>query len=864
MKFPTPKPTLLLIKSPQKKFLKNLSSSSTINSENSIHSNNSNNSTDGNDAAENGNDTAENESNSSIINNISGSLFTKNGNSSSSNLNHSTIRLVVNTPSIAYLPNDLVPVHVHLQHIKNVKSLNGIIITLIRICKIDNSPDGGVQSFRKDLSQVIKPLYLDPQSLELEVNTNIKIPYDIFPTIRGAPLVSFEYYVEVVANLSNRNTSPAFDGSEGKTNGASKQSRGSDDTASGSGNGRSGGKKFRSKNGDSFTGSQNDPVNYDNQIINVDKLKRLKNVISVSRRIVIGTERVGVPNSNLTNNSSPYATRHLDVVGYPLSKSRNNSFRSNNSGAVVVNGSASTSSSPINNDSQNANTNTTPPQVNRSGSYSNDHPESNGNIDNILNQSNGHASAANGSSYLPPSPPPPPPPPMMEDSIIDNQHLSEKERLRRHEESLLPSEPPTMSSPSEPPAGYFQSGGVSFDVDIGVPANVNEHATIPFVPVLEEDEDEDQFDQAPDFASPSYDSQFANGMNNNKNYNNNSINAGHLTYNNYNHFENNNLNSVNRHTGHLSEPTASGSDAALRSGTTTDTATEMLNGLSMNKRHTNLETSKVSNESAAATAITPSVPSIDELYNAEPLNRDRVPYHSQQPLLLRQQDSFNSNHNNSSQAHCGKDADNANSNVSNTTLNIVEIETESPTNISTSEVNNNITVSSSRSRATANSNYQNGHIDNHNHNSKLVIPSSSELQQTSLNIASSGSSNSNLSSNGITTANEANSSSNDRQSYDNGAEDFLSGEQNITELLEKEVTDYVPMYEPSAAFESFGNNSINSDSPTVNGFVNSNSNGYADYNTDGLRSVNKGPESSSTTITNADLKLTKQEKKSIN
>ncbi|OWB57621.1 hypothetical protein B5S28_g3582 [[Candida] boidinii] len=113
------------------------------------------------------------------------------------------IKLSVYTPSMGYLRGEIVPVKINVQHYKKFKSPTGIIVTLIRICRIDQGTEHAIQSFRKDLSQSIVPLFLSPNKFQYEVTTSLKIPLDCFPTIVGSNMVSFQYYIEVIVNLSN-------------------------------------------------------------------------------------------------------------------------------------------------------------------------------------------------------------------------------------------------------------------------------------------------------------------------------------------------------------------------------------------------------------------------------------------------------------------------------------------------------------------------------------------------------------------------------------------------------------------------------------------------------------------------------------
>ncbi|KAH0491367.1 hypothetical protein TgHK011_002802 [Trichoderma gracile] len=141
------------------------------------------------------------------------------------------------------LPGDAVSVRVTVQHIKQVKSMTGVIVTLFRQGKIDSSPPsqlfkdmltredarrlqrediyprsrtglgglslssaGSISVFRKDLDQTTAPLIIDPNTMQASVTVPVKIPDDSFPTIKGVPgdMISFKYQVEVIVDLGGR------------------------------------------------------------------------------------------------------------------------------------------------------------------------------------------------------------------------------------------------------------------------------------------------------------------------------------------------------------------------------------------------------------------------------------------------------------------------------------------------------------------------------------------------------------------------------------------------------------------------------------------------------------------------------------
>ncbi|KAI9171565.1 pH-response regulator protein palF/RIM8 [Paramyrothecium foliicola] len=141
------------------------------------------------------------------------------------------------------LPGDTVSVRVTVQHIKLVKSMTGVVVTLFRQGKIDTAPPsskfedtagklymsraqkeeayprsrlglgglslsstGSTSVFRKDLDQNTAPLIIDPSTMQASVTVSVKVPDDSFPTIKGVPgdMVTFKYQVEVIVDLGGR------------------------------------------------------------------------------------------------------------------------------------------------------------------------------------------------------------------------------------------------------------------------------------------------------------------------------------------------------------------------------------------------------------------------------------------------------------------------------------------------------------------------------------------------------------------------------------------------------------------------------------------------------------------------------------
>ncbi|KAL7935270.1 hypothetical protein V8C35DRAFT_321438 [Trichoderma chlorosporum] len=158
-------------------------------------------------------------------------------------VNDKTITASIELLKGGCLPGDAVSVRVSVQHIKQVKSMTGVIVTLFRQGKIDSSPPsqlfkdmmtkedarriqrediyprsrtglgglslssaGSVSVFRKDLDQTTAPLIIDPETMQASVTVPVRLPDDSFPTIKGVPgdMISFKYQVEVLVDLGGR------------------------------------------------------------------------------------------------------------------------------------------------------------------------------------------------------------------------------------------------------------------------------------------------------------------------------------------------------------------------------------------------------------------------------------------------------------------------------------------------------------------------------------------------------------------------------------------------------------------------------------------------------------------------------------
>ncbi|RLV91268.1 pH-response regulator protein palF/RIM8 [Spathaspora sp. JA1] len=223
-----------------------------------------------------------------------------------------TIKVILEVAQRGYLRGELIPIKISVSHLKNIQDLNGIILTFVRVCRLDNGNDGIIESFRKDLQQSILPLYLDPVTFKAEITTNIRVPADAFPTIVGCPLVSFQYFIEVLINLSgksavmedsDRHTS-SDPGATAATAAAAAAVAVAASTSSlnnpAISNGGVGGSidgnnsykfNFNFHNSHGLLQHQKERLNF----VNTDKFKRSKKFVQLTTEVIIGTHRSEQP-----------------------------------------------------------------------------------------------------------------------------------------------------------------------------------------------------------------------------------------------------------------------------------------------------------------------------------------------------------------------------------------------------------------------------------------------------------------------------------------------------------------------------------------------------------------------------------------
>ena len=159
--------------------------------------------------------------------------------SSTTSIGDGTITAIAELVRGGCLPGDFLPVKISIEHTKPVTSVQGIIITLYRLGRIDMHPvipigpsqkgkkpeyedyypksrtglgglslssAGSSHVFRMDLAQSFAPLIIDPTTLTAVINASVRVPDDVFPSITCVPggMINFSYFVEVVMDLRGK------------------------------------------------------------------------------------------------------------------------------------------------------------------------------------------------------------------------------------------------------------------------------------------------------------------------------------------------------------------------------------------------------------------------------------------------------------------------------------------------------------------------------------------------------------------------------------------------------------------------------------------------------------------------------------
>lgn len=392
-KLPPPQPKRLKIKDPRrtKMLARTQSSTSTINTFTTVGTASSNNSD---------NQNSINTATDLTANNLIPSHAQNSATSPGEIPEPESIRLSLEIPQRGFLRGELIPIKLHINHLKKIQDVNGIIITFLRVCRIENGPDGLFDSFRKDLQQHVVPLYVDPVTFQSEISTSVRVPADAFPTITGCPLVSFQYFLEVLINLSGKSISLENNDHPKQTiqiNEAPNHSIMETEA-----------KQANFKFNFSLPSTNSFSHEERSGFFNTDKYKRMKKFLQLTTEVIIGTHRL------LDTSVVPEGSNQVSM-------SRRSSLLSSTNVSGGLSPSERTPlSQPItpaniaNRDSQSSENMDTPP-------YTNDEPIfSAPNYLDIVGRTP--------QNDLLPMP-------------TTNGH-SEKELMRLHEESLMPSEPP--------------------------------------------------------------------------------------------------------------------------------------------------------------------------------------------------------------------------------------------------------------------------------------------------------------------------------------------------------------------------------------------------------------------------------------
>lgn len=379
------------------------------------------------------------------INTTAEGLSSQNG--SRTTLKGKTITASIDVLKGGFLRGDQIPIKVTVHHTKHVRSLKGIIITLYRQARVDMHPAlpvvpnskgdktksedyypksrtglgglslssaGSSHLFRKDLCQSFAPLFVDPRTLTADVKCAVRVPDEAFPTISNVPgaMISFKYYVEVVVDI------------QGKLTGLDRMVA------------NAGLVNVPSATGGALGTARDDTTSnmfstWGGNFVDTDQIRREKGIVSSLFEVIIGTKD-SERNGKRKQTQGPLLNAQNGVYEIPFDDN-------NDANAVDAYGHGNYG---YYENGQGYDYNYDPAYY--------DVPEYE------------QHSATPGTSYQAPSAP-----------LEIEQGLSEKERLRRAEARLLPSEPPDVTGPSLP------LGAVRH----GIPASA---------PVLPEDDDLNQ------------------------------------------------------------------------------------------------------------------------------------------------------------------------------------------------------------------------------------------------------------------------------------------------------------------------------------------------------------------------------------
>ncbi|PSS03690.1 hypothetical protein BD289DRAFT_351137, partial [Coniella lustricola] len=202
------------------------------------------------------------------------------------------------------LPGDALPIRVNIQHTKPIRSMHGVIVTLYRQGRVDSAPPlslfenlskedlrrlekdeylpksktglgglsltsaGSCSVFRKDLSQSFTPLIIDPGTFTTSITTSVRVPEHAFPSIRGVPGEMISFKYRLEVIVD-------LGGKLSNTMQIGQNAR----VAAGSSGGLS-------STRDMTAGV----TSFDGSLVNTDTIKREKGVIFDSFEVIVGTK----------------------------------------------------------------------------------------------------------------------------------------------------------------------------------------------------------------------------------------------------------------------------------------------------------------------------------------------------------------------------------------------------------------------------------------------------------------------------------------------------------------------------------------------------------------------------------------------
>lgn len=396
-----------------------------------------------------------------------------------------TITAIVELQKGGCLQGDVVPVKISVQHIRRIKSLHGVIVTLYRMGRIDSAPPllfkdlpeeearrlekeeyypksktglgglslssaGSCSVFRKDLSQAFAPLIIDPDTLTASLTTSVRVPVDAFPTIKGVPyeMISFKYHLEVIVDLGGKLATQLQGGNSSGTGAASV-----------AGPLGVAGSAYEVEASAAFTSSGT-------SIIDTAGLRRQKGVICVVFEVVVGTTDSSRSRGKGSTQPNPPAHTVPDHEAGSADVGRNQKHDW---------------TAPADGDDEGDALNDYVPDYAPSShtqQYSPESPQP--------------YPYWNPPLTLPPSAPHYIPPP----HIPNESALTEKERIRRAEQRLLPSQPPAPPTPIAGPSSpsRLHHGENIYDADSDgaddhptpVPSHTPQQQPPPSAPTLED------------------------------------------------------------------------------------------------------------------------------------------------------------------------------------------------------------------------------------------------------------------------------------------------------------------------------------------------------------------------------------------